>query len=378
MDNTEGVTKMNYKAGKQFAWFVTPDKQHPEGKFHRSSKPMLNDEMMVMAAKHHWNHACYESVFQFPDWTGGRLDATTAKSAIIDRVFLDFDDKQDPLRAIREAGDVAALVGHSTTNFSGMKGAHVMIHCDPVDLIPDLKGSVLNRFAVELCENSGLTTMDIAVTGDLNRVHRIIDSKHPGSGLYAIGLSTKELLMLSMEEITSMAQDTREYVQRPEPSKWLTSTLQTIEEAIIKHRLQKLVDNKVLSTTSAYNLGVGIEENERKLAVWDFIQKFEAEVHRIQMKKIANLPKTSGGRSPEETWLLKVVEIFKTVHRAANIQPEGSKISTSASEHEARVHIVKLANDCSWTISEICDIFSGADDYDRKITEGQVRSILRG
>lgn len=368
---------MNYKSPRQFAWFVPPDKQHPEGKFHRSSKPMMNDEMIAMAAKHHWEHACYESVFQFTDWTGGRLDATTAKSAIIDRVFLDFDDKQDPLKAIREAGEVTALVGHSTTNFSGMKGAHTMIHCDPVDLIPDLKGAVLNRFAITLREKLSLTTMDIAVTGDLNRVHRIIDSKHPGSGLYAIGLTTDELRELSMEEITSMAQATRGLVQRPEPSKEVATRLQSIEEAIIKERLQKLVDNKVLSTTSAYNLGVGIEENERKLAVWDFIQRFEAEVHRIQMKKIANLPRTSGGRSPEETWLLKVVEIFKTVHRAANIQPAGSKISTSASEHEARVHVVNLANDCGWTISEICDIFSRADDYDRKITEGQVKSILR-
>jgi len=368
---------MKYKAGKQFAWFVPPNEQHPKGKFHRSSKPMLNDEMMAMATKHHWNHACYESVFQFPDWTGGRLTADIAKSAIIDCLYLDFDCKQDPLRAIRDAGAIADYVGHSTNWFSGMKGTGVIIHCEPANIIPDLKGAVLTRFALVLQDMFyGITTMDMAVTGDVNRVHRIIDTVHPGTGLHAIGLTGQELRTLSLEEILLMAQATRGLTQRPTPSKWVTEQLQLIEELIIKERMEKLAADHMIGRQNAYGLGC-LLKTDQKREVWDFIVETEELSHRIQMKKIANLPPTSGGRTPEETWLLKVIEIFRVTGHMASIQPEGSNTSTSSSEHEARAHIVNLANDCGWVIQQIAEIFNNAHNYNQKITEGQVKSLLR-
>ena len=89
------------------------------------------------------------------------------------------------------------------------------------------------------------------------------------------------------------------------------------------------------------------------------------------------MPITREGRTKEEKWLIKVVEIFKVVGRAANIQPAGSLVSTSSSEQEARAHLVKLANDCGWTLDQMRDMFTGADDYNQKITEGQIRSIVR-
>lgn len=368
---------MNYKAPKQFAWLTPPDKQHPKGKFHRSGSPVHTDEKMQAAAKYHWNHACYESVFQFPDWGGGRLTADIARSAIIDRIFIDLDDKENPIRAIRDAGKIATyFVGFTTNNFSGMKGAHVMIHCDPTDLMPDLKGSVLTRFAVELGETLDITTMDIGVTGDLNRVHRIIDSKHPGSGLYAVGLRSNELANMSMEEITAMAQQPRRMMQRPVAMDYVTERLYSIEEEIIRERMQKLVGEGMLSGDRAYQLGIYLLDPTCKADVWGFLKRLEDEVHRIQMKKAANLPKTAGGRTPEETWLLNVVEIFRVTGYMANIRPDGSNSSTSASEHEARAHIVKLASDCGWTIPEIAGIFSSAHNYNQKTTEGHVKSII--
>jgi hypothetical protein len=361
---------MKYKAPKQFAFI------DGSGRFRRMTSAIWDDELMQACVNNIPHKAAYESVFQFPDWTGGRLTADIARSAIIDRVFIDLDDKADPLRAIRDAGKIATyLLGYTTNNFSGMKGAHVMIHCDPTDLIPDLKGSVLTRFAIELGEALDITTMDIGVTGDLNRVQRIIDSKHPGSGLYAVGLRSNELANLSMEKITSMAKQPRGLIQRPKTSKWVTEQLQLIEEEIIRERMQKLVDDHMIGHRNAYELGC-LLQTDRKQEVWDFMMETEEIVRRIQMKKLENLPKTSGGRTPEETWLLKVIEIFKIVHRAANIQPAGSLIGTSASEHEARCHLVNLANDCGWTHGEIADIFSGADDYNQKVTEGQIRSII--
>jgi len=369
---------MKYTAGKQFAWATPPDERHPKGKFHRSGKPMLNTDMMALATTHHWNHACYESVFCFPDWQGGRLDAETAKSAIIDCVYFDFDCKEDPLRAIRDAGRVAYYVGHSTNWFSGMKGAGVLLHCEPVDIIPDLKGAVLSRFAIEMQEEfPDIKTMDMAVTGDVNRVHRIIDSIHPGTGLHAIGLTGRELLDLTIDEIHGMAQEARDLIQRPEPSKLVSKKLLSIEDEIIKERIQKLADERLLSSDRAYQLGEYLQDPTCKVEVWDFVKKLGAELRRIKAKKLANMPVTSGGRTPEETWLIMVVDAFKVAGRAANLQPPRSYTSTSASEQEARAHLVKLADDCGWDFNRICDIFAGADDYNRKITEGQVKSLLR-
>jgi len=369
---------MKYEAPRQFAWFVPPNEQYPKGKFHRSNTAVHTSEKMQAAAEYHKEHACYESVFCFPGWTGGRLDAAKAKSAIIDRVYFDFDCKEDPLRAIRDAGKIAEYVGHSTNWFSGMKGAGMLIHCEPVDLIPDLKGAVLNRFALVVQDTfSEVTTLDMAVTGDVNRVHRIIDSVHPGTGLHAIGLTSDEMQTLPLGEIEFMAQQARGLVQQPKRSMVITERLQHIEVVIIKERLQKLVDSDVLSSTNAHHMGESLWERESKLEVWDFIKRVESEVHRIQMKKLANMPKTSGGRTPEETWLMKVVELFKIAGRAANIQPEGSRISTSGSEQEARAHLVKLANDCGWAFNQICEMFDGADDYNQRVTEGQIKSLLR-
>lgn len=363
---------MKYKAPKQFAFI------DGSGRFIRMTSAIWDDEMMQACVNNIPHKAAYESVFQFPDWTGGRLTADIAKSAIIDCVYLDFDCKQDPLRAIRDAGSIADYVGHSTNWFSGMKGAGVLIHCEPADLIPDLKGAALTRLALILQDMfSGITTMDMAVTGDTNRVHRIIDTVHPGTGLHAIGLTGRELRTLSLEEITIMAQTQRGLIQRPKPSKWVTEQLQLIEEELIKERMQYLIDERMLSSDRAYQLGVYLLDPTCKMDVWDFIKKLEAEVRRIQMKKLENMPITSGGRTPEETWLLKVIEIFRVTGHMASIQPAGSNSSTSSSEHEARAHIVNLAyRDCGWTIQRIADIFSNAHNYNQKVTEGHVKSLI--
>lgn len=363
---------MKYKAPKQFAFI------DGSGRFIRMTSAIFDDKTMQACVNNIPHKAAYESVFQFPDWTGGPLTADIAKSAIVDRVFIDLDDKENPLRAIRDAGHIAEyLLEHTTSNFSGKKGAHVMIYCEPADLIPDLKGSVLTKFAVELGELLDITTMDLAVTGDLNRVHRIIDSKHPGTGLYAIGLRADELSNLSMEKITSMAWQPRGLIQRPKPSKWVTKQLQLIEERLIKERMQHLIDERMLSSDRAYQLGIYLLDPTCKMDVWNFINKLEAEVRRIQMKKLETMPRTSGGSTPEETWLLKVVEIFRVTGHMASIQPASSNSSTSSSEHEARAHIVNLAyRDCNWTIPEIAGIFSNAYNYNQKITEGHVKSLI--
>ena len=108
---------------KQFAYI------DPGGKFRRL-KTNINDEKMLRACrKNILSIAEYESVYSWTGWTGGKLTPEISKTAIIDGIFIDFDDKDNPGRAIMDAAEIAQHVGHCTCNFSGSKGAHVMIHC---------------------------------------------------------------------------------------------------------------------------------------------------------------------------------------------------------------------------------------------------------
>jgi len=179
------IEMCNYPAPKQFAYI------DPAGKFQRMTTQIWNDHQMKACVVYGWK-----------GWQSGLINAEISRGAIIDAIFLDFDDAEDPQKAIQDAAEVAWYVGHTTQWFSGMKGAGVLIHCYPVDLIPDLKGHVIRQFVNNLVDVlPELDTLDFAVVGDTSRVHRIIDSVHPGTKLHAIGLSAEELAMLSIDEI---------------------------------------------------------------------------------------------------------------------------------------------------------------------------------
>ena len=365
-----------WKIPLQYA-YIDPT-EPPEREFKRFESPIISDDHLKAVRRATTHTGEYLSVYGWKKWVGGRLTPEISKTAIIKEIFLDFDDAADPLKAIRDGAEVAWYVGHSTTNFSGSKGAHVLIHCHPVALIPDLKSSVLRGFANMLADNlTELSTMDWAVIGDTSRVHRIIDSIHPGTKLHAIGLTAYELATKSIDEIHEMAANRRGLIQVPEPSVWVSSQLWRIEKEIITERLDRLFYNKQISyigyagQLKRYDSDVLSE----RVRVYRSIRTIEDEWRRIRLK---NAPKTDGllGRSPEETWLMKVIKIFKVVQRMNSIQPAGSKVSTSSSEQEARCHITKLMRDCGWTRSAMHRVFSHADDYNYTKTERQINSLI--
>ncbi len=355
----------NYAAPKQFAYIDMQDR------FQRLKTPITSKDRMRGCVDVIPHKAVYESVYGWTEWHGGQINAAISKTAIIDGIFLDFDDAVDPQKAIRDAAEVAAYVGHCTCNFSGAKGAHVMIHCHPVDLIPDLKGHVIRQFVNNLVDVlPELDTLDFAVVGDTSRVRRIIDSVHPKTKLHAIGLTAEELSALTIDEIREKAKNRRGLVQVPEPSMWASRELYRIEKEIITERLDNLFYGKQISYTGyagqlkRYDSTVLSE----RIRVYNSIKALEDEWSRIQRaKRVLNIGDFVG-RSPEETWLLHAVAEFKATGRAAT----GSR----KSEHKARVHLAKLADECGWTLGEICDIFTGADDYDPGITERMVQSCI--
>jgi hypothetical protein len=101
---------------------------------------METDEQMQMAVKHHWQDACYQSVYAFEEWKDGR---PAKESAIIDQIFFDFDDAANPQNAIDDAAKIAC--DYTTQWFSGKKGIGMLLHLNPVDIHPSMKAAVLKR-----------------------------------------------------------------------------------------------------------------------------------------------------------------------------------------------------------------------------------------
>jgi len=172
----EVINMCKWQILEQYAYI---DPTAPPGReFKRFGTPIHSDDHLKAVRKSVTHTGEYLSVYGWKKWIGGRITPEISKTAVIDGIFLDFDDADDPQRAIRDAAKVARYVGHCTCNFSGAKGAHVMIHCDQVDLVPDLKSHVIRKFVIELVDKlTGLDTLDFAVVGDTSRVHRIIDSQ---------------------------------------------------------------------------------------------------------------------------------------------------------------------------------------------------------
>jgi len=340
---------------RQFAW------QTPEGKFHRGSKPMETDEQMRMAVKHHWNGACYQSVYAFEEWKDGR---PVKESAIIKDIFFDFDDAENPQNAIDDAAKIAC--DHTTQWFSGKKGIGMLVHINPVDIHPSMKAAVLKRTCNAMIENFDLQTADTAVIGDLNRVCGIPNTRHP-NGLYRIPLAPIELRHFPIDTIREMAKNTRGLVTNVTPSEIHTDYMFIVERTIIKARMEQLIKRRMLSW-KFYEDHQIIRSVEEKYALVATLEYIEAEARRIEAK---NTPRTE----TTNQWLAEAEETLLTRGQLTNGRDRGE-------EHKARVHFCKYAHECGWTFKQICGAFvnivdrNGKRCYDKKMTEDQVRSCI--
>lgn len=359
---------------KQYA-FIDPNAT-PGKEFKRFESPVNSDAHLktIRGMLKHTDE--YLSVYSWKDWNGGRITPEISRTAIVDCIFLDFDDKDDPGKALMDAAEVAQYVGHSVTNFSGSKGAHVLIKCYPADLIPELKGHVIRQFVNNLVDAlPELDTLDFAVVGDTSRVHRIINSVHSKTKLHAIGLTAEELSTLTIDEVREMAKNRRGLIQVPTPSQWVTTELYTIEDRILTDRMTRLWERDYITHTS-YVTGLKRLKSTTfrdRIGMYDSIRAIEEEWRKIRAKQQVDMRGSvirgeRIGATKEETWLLRAVAEFKATGRAAS----GSRTS----EHKERVHLAKLADECGWSLGEICDIYTGADDHDPAITERMVRSCV--
>ena len=344
----------------EFAWSTKA------GKFHRSKKPITTEEELKRAVAHRSSQgdACYRSVYNFTDFN-------IKTSAIINTIYIDLDDSENPQLALDDAAKIAHHIGdHTIQWFSGMKGIGMEILCYPVDLIPLMKSAVLRRYALNLVDALNLTTADHAVMGDINRVHRIIDTQHQKTGLYAIGMHQSELSALTINEIKEMATRPRGIGQDVQPSMDVSEQLSSIEETLLIERLQRLVDKKVLASTTFDNVVERLPTHSAsRLVVIEFIQSLEDEYRAVIA---ANAP----SRSSMHPYLAEALESLLTHGQLTNGKDRGA-------EHQRRVWFCHFAHENGMSFNEICNAFVNVVDgngnrcYDAKMTEDQVRSCIR-
>ena len=113
----------------------------------------------------------------------------------LDRLFFDFDSKEDPGKALKEAGDLAEALrryygARSLLCFSGRKGYHVHVWFrDPIPVqglsphhVRELYKAVVDMVLLGL----SYETLDRPASGDVKRLSRIPYTRHQKSGLLCV------------------------------------------------------------------------------------------------------------------------------------------------------------------------------------------------
>jgi hypothetical protein len=155
-----------------------------------------------LVSAYHNRLGFYVSVYPFvPKPGSGKLDY---KTAIIDRLYLDFDSAENPGLALNEASTVTDVLQdvsiEAISYFSGMKGTACYIDFSPATIAAENKKEVLGLFWDIVNEGLEmnytmlkLTTLDrSSVRGDIARVSRLPNTPHH-SGLFCIPLTIRDL-----------------------------------------------------------------------------------------------------------------------------------------------------------------------------------------
>jgi hypothetical protein len=175
-------------------------------------------------------------------YTGTFLDINTLS---LDRIFLDFDSSDSPGKALREAGmaydNLLPIFDEIKVRFSGSKGCHLIIDgLEPgIPRLADTRKKVLRRFVEEYIDPLELKTHDRKVSVDINRLQRIVNTRHPKTGLWCIPVSREEL-DLGIDEIRKQAKEPRlDFTENAGTSEALKEALESAVTYVYAKERQK-------------------------------------------------------------------------------------------------------------------------------------------
>lgn len=150
----------------------------------------------------------YTSVFEYSEEHKKRFEERNSVAGIRDvttnSLIFDFDHSENPQRALEDSVTIIErLNARGITDrsieayFSGSKGFHVVVNTQQ-----RLKPLEAKNVARKLAD--GLETFD-SVVYNSNRILRVVNTKHPKTGLYKIQLEPNALKKLTLDEIKSEA-----------------------------------------------------------------------------------------------------------------------------------------------------------------------------
>ena len=151
----------------------------------------------------------YYSVYQFTELGVNSKGSKYPCNPVIDRVYLDFDVKDDP-NFPNHVRRVATYLYENNYDFcirfSG-RGFHIFISLDDYEL--DYPANAIRSWVADLHKKTN-TKSDSSVVGDLRRVSRALHYINLKSNRYCIPISYDELMNKSYEEICEMAKEDRD------------------------------------------------------------------------------------------------------------------------------------------------------------------------
>jgi predicted transcriptional regulator len=181
----------------------------------------------------------YSSVFRY-------LTEDLYIGAVLSGFPLDFDCANNPDRARKEAlATIKDLKdrfripeGSVSIAFSGQKGIAVFVNRRALGVEPSVDlPLVLKSMAEELKSTHGLETLDMRVY-HRRALWRLLNSRHPKTGLYKIPLTLFELEKLKIDEIKQMAIQPRpllgakEHPLIPEAREWYLKHVKIVKEKL--------------------------------------------------------------------------------------------------------------------------------------------------
>lgn len=175
--------------------------REPIDLFRLRHTPIKNEAgLMRLVNEYRTRPGLYVSVYAFSGLKErNMIDYKTAK---IDRIYLDFDHKDNPQKAIDEALlTIRSLTRHRiypVAYFTGNKGVAFYIDFITIEIAPENKKNVIARFFDLVVKtvfedfSIKLETLDPQVRGDIARVSRLPNTRH-SVGYYCIPISPGDM-----------------------------------------------------------------------------------------------------------------------------------------------------------------------------------------
>jgi len=272
---------------------------------------------------------CFVSVYSF-DAPSPEMGAMWPRDkVIIDVLFMDFDEKENPSSALKDAQKFVKFLlnrgSYPLVYFSGSKGFHVYVPFKPAKLTKPK--DTLKRVMITITELLELKTADLNVA-DIARVARLPFTVNTKSGRMCVPISPQRLLKMTYQDVVHFVKENYDAPEYRE-SGYFREFFEYVDVALVEMRQGR---------------GQGGDVKIKGSSEW----------RKKRIEYYINVAKKHGRLAADE----KIRQIHSKSEWVARA---GGK--EGAIEHIARVHFVLLLLQEGYTEEEIHKIFTNFKDY---------------